>query len=107
MEEPYQNGKTLETNLEEPHHQNGKALETNLEEAKSGNMSSTAREESEEEPIIGPGLAPHARSKRPLQFEQAYLDALPSAPIYEKSYMHREVVTHVAVSVEDFIITES
>lgn len=33
--------------------------------------------ESEEEPVIGPGPAPMARAKRPLQFEQAYLDALP------------------------------
>ena len=33
----------------------------------------------EEEPMIGPGPAPRARPKRPLQFEQAYLNALPSA----------------------------
>lgn len=33
----------------------------------------------EDEPIVGPGPAPRARLKRPLQFEQAYLDALPSA----------------------------
>jgi len=33
----------------------------------------------EDEPIVGPGPAPRARPKRPLQFEQAYLDALPSA----------------------------
>jgi len=35
----------------------------------------------EEEPIVGPGPPPppRARPKRPLQFEQAYLDALPSA----------------------------
>ncbi|KAL8167035.1 hypothetical protein V2J09_008534, partial [Rumex salicifolius] len=30
---------------------------------------------------VGPGLAPQRRPKRPLQFEQAYLDALPSANI--------------------------
>lgn len=29
-----------------------------------------------------------------LQHEQVYLDALPSAVMYEKSYMHRDVVTH-------------
>lgn len=33
----------------------------------------------EDEPLVGPGPAPRARPKRPLQFEQAYLDALPSA----------------------------
>ncbi|KAH9297785.1 hypothetical protein KI387_029467, partial [Taxus chinensis] len=63
----------------------------------------------EEEGMIGPGpvLAPPARPKRPLQFEQAYLDSLPSAHMYEKSYMHRDVVTHVAVSTADFFITGS
>ncbi|KAE9600558.1 putative peptidylprolyl isomerase transcription factor WD40-like family [Lupinus albus] len=61
----------------------------------------------EDEPVIGPGPAPRTRLKRPLQFEQAYLDTLPSANMYEKSYMHRDVVTHVAVSAADFFITGS
>ncbi|GAB4824731.1 cytochrome P450 monooxygenase 71 [Ancistrocladus abbreviatus] len=65
------------------------------------------RENEEEEADIGPGRAPQRRPKRPLQFEQAYLDALPSANMYEKSYMHRDVVTHVAVSAADFFITGS
>ncbi|KAH9606444.1 hypothetical protein KSS87_002842 [Heliosperma pusillum] len=56
---------------------------------------------------VGPVLPPQRRPKRPLQFEQAYLDALPSANMYEKSYMHRDIVTHVAVSVADFFITGS
>ena len=30
-----------------------------------------------------------------LEHEQVYLDALPSASMYEKSYMHRDIVTHV------------
>ncbi|KAK4396748.1 Peptidyl-prolyl cis-trans isomerase CYP71 [Sesamum angolense] len=61
----------------------------------------------EEEPMVGPGPAPRRRPKRPLQFEQAYLDSLPSANMYEKSYMHRDVVTHVAVSAADFFISGS
>ncbi|KAJ0806414.1 putative peptidylprolyl isomerase transcription factor WD40-like family [Helianthus annuus] len=61
----------------------------------------------EDEPLVGPGPAPARRPKRPLQFEQAYLDSLPSANMYEKSYMHRDVVTHVAVSAADFFITGS
>ncbi|KAJ4775642.1 Peptidyl-prolyl cis-trans isomerase-like 1 [Rhynchospora pubera] len=62
----------------------------------------------EEDAMIGPGPAPaRQRKKRPLQFEQAFLDALPSAHMYEKSYMHRDVVTHVAVSSADFFITGS
>lgn len=65
-------------------------------------------EETEEDTVvIGPGPAPRARAKRPLQFEQAYLDSLPSANLYEKSYMHRDVVTHVAVSTADFFISGS
>ncbi|GMH11120.1 hypothetical protein Nepgr_012961 [Nepenthes gracilis] len=63
--------------------------------------------ENEEESVIGPGPAPQRRPKRPLRFENAYLDALPSANMYEKSYMHRDVVTHVAVSAADFFITGS
>ncbi|KAG2329978.1 hypothetical protein Bca52824_001158 [Brassica carinata] len=61
----------------------------------------------EEEPMVGPGPAPRVKRKRPLQFEQAYLDSLPSANMYEKSYMHRDVITHVAVSAADFFITGS
>lgn len=33
----------------------------------------------DDEPMVGPGPAPVRRPKRPLQFEQAYLDSLPSA----------------------------
>ncbi|XP_039118155.1 peptidyl-prolyl cis-trans isomerase CYP71 [Dioscorea cayenensis subsp. rotundata] len=61
----------------------------------------------DDEALIGPGPAPRPRAKRPLQFEQAFLDALPSAQMYEKSYMHRDVVTHVAVSAAEFFITGS
>ncbi|BBN19375.1 peptidyl-prolyl cis-trans isomerase B (cyclophilin B) [Marchantia polymorpha subsp. ruderalis] len=61
----------------------------------------------EEDAIVGPGPAPPARPKRKLGFERAYLDALPSAQMYEKSYMHRDVVTHVAVSSADFFMTGS
>lgn len=60
----------------------------------------------DDEPVIGPG-PPVRRQKRPLQFEQAFLDSLPSAHMYEKSYMHRDVVTHVAVSAAEFFITGS
>ena len=36
-------------------------------------------EDIDEEPMIGPGPAARSRPKRPLQFEQAFLDSLPSA----------------------------
>ncbi|KAG6761770.1 hypothetical protein POTOM_035003 [Populus tomentosa] len=76
-----------------------------MEEPKNGNSATPV--ENDEDAVIGPGPAPKARAKRPLQFEQAYLDSLPSANMYEKSYMHRDVVTHVAVSAADFFITGS
>lgn len=51
-----------------------------MEEAQEVNGNSAAGEE--EEPMVGPDPAPRARPKRPLQFEHAYLDSLPSANMY-------------------------
>lgn len=33
-----------------------------------------------------------------LPHERLYLEKLPSASMYERSYMHRDVVTHVSVT---------
>lgn len=41
----------------------------------------------EEEAVVGPAPAPRSRPKRPLQFEHAYLDALPSANMYATFYL--------------------
>lgn len=30
-----------------------------------------------------------------LEFERVYLDNLPSSAMYERSYMHRDVITHI------------
>ena len=30
-----------------------------------------------------------------LPYEKVYLDGLPCAEMYEKSYMHRDIITHV------------
>ncbi len=57
----------------------------------------SAPPESEEEPVIGPGPAPKARAKRPLQFEQAYLDALPSANMYAISLYVYFQLLHLSV----------
>ena len=38
-------------------------------------------DDAEEEAMVGPA-PPQVRRKRPLQFEQAYLDSLPSANMY-------------------------
>ena len=42
----------------------------------------------------GPALPP-AKRKRVLEHEAVYLAALPSAEMYEKSFMHRDTITHV------------
>jgi len=43
-----------------------------------------------------------------LEYENIYLDNLPNSNSYEKSYMHRDIVTHITVSkVTEFIITGS
>ena len=48
------------------------------------------------------------RKKRRLAHEKAFLDKLPSAEMYEKSYMHRDVVLHAIVTpVTDFLVTAS
>lgn len=42
-----------------------------------------------------------------LEYEKLYLENLPDAECYEKSYMHRDVITHVVVSKTDFVVTAS
>eukprot|EP00793_Prasinoderma_coloniale_P006994 PRCOL_00001826-RA len=58
----------------------------------------------------GPSPAAHTakkRKRRALEGEAAYVSALPSADMYEKSYMHRDTVLHVAAARNDFFITAS
>lgn len=50
---------------------------------------------------------PVRKKTRRLEFEEAYLRAIPSAEAYEKSFMHRDVVSHVAATSTDFILTAS
>lgn len=33
-----------------------------------------------------------------LEYEQVYVDNLPCCECYEKSYMHRDVITHIVVT---------
>lgn len=61
-------------------------------------------------PMPAPAPAPKRASKKPktLAFEAAYVANLPSAAMYERSYMHRDVVTHVVVAPEtQFVVTAS
>nr|KAF6490690.1 peptidylprolyl isomerase domain and WD repeat containing 1 [Molossus molossus] len=54
-------------------------------------------EEDNEERWVGPlpVEATLAKKRKVLEFERVYLDNLPSASMYERSYMHRDVITHV------------
>ncbi|XP_019507969.1 PREDICTED: peptidylprolyl isomerase domain and WD repeat-containing protein 1 [Hipposideros armiger] len=66
-------------------------------------------EEDNEERWVGPlpVEATLAKKRKVLDFERVYLDNLPSASMYERSYMHRDVITHVVCTKTDFIITAS
>ncbi|EFN51411.1 hypothetical protein CHLNCDRAFT_28079, partial [Chlorella variabilis] len=63
--------------------------------------------EEEEEADVGPTL-PKAKKRKVLEYEQQYLHTLPLSGMYEKSYMHRDTVTQVAVAqATDFFVTAS
>ncbi|XP_034835449.1 peptidylprolyl isomerase domain and WD repeat-containing protein 1 [Maniola hyperantus] len=51
--------------------------------------------------------APKPKKRKVLEFESLFLENLPLSETYEKSYMHRDVVTHVVVTKTDFVITAS
>ena len=55
----------------------------------------------------GSSSAPRVKRRKALEFERLFLDNLPAGEMYEKSYMHRDVVTDVLVTSNDFIITAS
>lgn len=42
-----------------------------------------------------------------LQHEELYLEQLPCADMYERSYMHRDVLSTVDITATDFMITTS
>lgn len=54
-----------------------------------------------------PEEAVKPKRKKVLDYEKVYLDNLPNAEAYEKSYMHRDVISHIAVVKTDFVITAS
>eukprot|EP00871_Galdieria_phlegrea_P003199 jgi/Galph1/3880/GphlegSOOS_G2554.1 len=72
-----------------------------------GNQEKTEDEDADN---FGPQLLPSKlprKKQRVLPFEQLYLNSLPSAALYEKSYMHRDLVTHINVTKTEFLITAS
>lgn len=42
-----------------------------------------------------------------MDYEKLYLNNLPNTECYEKSYMHRDTISHVVVTKTDFVITAS
>eukprot|EP00035_Acanthoeca_spectabilis_P023925 m.451597 g.451597 ORF g.451597 m.451597 type:complete len:634 (+) comp20176_c0_seq1:195-2096(+) len=96
-------------------------------------MSSKRVAEEEDEPMVGPPIPAAApddddefvgppipgqgavanpakrkkKKRRVLEHESIYLDALPSADMYETSYAHRENITDIVVTRTDFVITGS
>ncbi|KAM9456620.1 peptidylprolyl isomerase domain and WD repeat-containing protein 1 [Clarias gariepinus] len=66
-------------------------------------------EDEEEDAWVGPlpTEAAPAKKRKVLEYERVYLDNLPSAAMYERSYMHRDVITHLACTKTDFLITAS
>lgn len=87
------------------------------DEGKDDNSKSTAAEKrkidenegDDDDGWVGPlpSEAVKTKKRKVLEYEQVYIDNLPSADRYEKSYMHRDVLTHCAVTKTDFIITTS
>jgi len=65
--------------------------------------------DSDSDDMVGPSLtdAVPQKKKRVLEYEKVYLDNLPSGETYEKSFMHRDVVTLLKVTPTDFILTAS
>jgi len=45
--------------------------------------------------------------QRVLEGKEGLLKELPSAAMYERSFMHRDTVTHVAATPNEFILTAS
>lgn len=72
-----------------------------------------AKEESDDDdgwigPMPSESVAPvKAKKKKVLPYEKVYLENLPNAESYEKSYMHRDCISHVVVTKSDFVITGS
>ncbi|OQV23841.1 Peptidylprolyl isomerase domain and WD repeat-containing protein 1 [Hypsibius exemplaris] len=66
----------------------------------------------DEDDWIGPmpseaATAPVVKKRKVLDFENVYLDALPSSDAYERSFMHKDPCSFVRVTKTDFIITVS
>lgn len=57
-------------------------------------------------PLPSEAAAPK-KKRKVLEHEALFLENLPLCETYEKSYMHRDVITHVLVTKTEFVITAS
>ncbi|XP_030386483.1 peptidylprolyl isomerase domain and WD repeat-containing protein 1 [Scaptodrosophila lebanonensis] len=48
-----------------------------------------------------------AKKRKVLPYENIYLENLPNAESYERSYMHRDVITHLVCTKTEFLVTAS
>ncbi|XGW11843.1 hypothetical protein V3C99_012929 [Haemonchus contortus] len=64
-----------------------------------------AKKRTAEDAVEGPDIK--KPTERKLKFESTYLRSIPSASQYEKSFMHRDIITDVIATETDFIITAS
>ncbi|XP_063830865.1 peptidylprolyl isomerase domain and WD repeat-containing protein 1 [Ostrinia nubilalis] len=58
-------------------------------------------------PMPSEAAKPKPKRRKVLEFESLYIENLPNSETYERSYMHRDVVTHIIVTKTDFVITAS
>ena len=66
-------------------------------------------EEDSDDDFVGPSISDAApeKKRRVLEYEAVFLDNLPMGMNYERSFMHRDMVTHVKVTPTDFVVTAS
>lgn len=58
-------------------------------------------------PMPSEAAVPAVKKRKVLDFENVYLDALPSSDAYERSFMHKDPIAFVRVTKTEFIITVS
>ncbi|KAH3695723.1 hypothetical protein DPMN_083181, partial [Dreissena polymorpha] len=66
-------------------------------------------QEDDDDDNIGPmpDAETTTKKRKVLEFESLYLQNLPSSEVYEKSYMHRDVIKFISVTKTDFVLTAS
>ena len=58
-------------------------------------------------PAPPPGMNKPKKKRKVLEFQHVYVDSLPCATMYERSFMHQNTVTHVQWTKSDFLLTAS